>query len=225
MTVSAKTAATAAVATVAVVIGAGVWLVYGGAEPDRFAQCRSGTGLGTGLGAANIGGPFTLVSETGATVTERDVITRPSLVYFGYTFCPDVCPIDSTRNAAAVELLEKAGQDVGTIFISVDSARDTPASLTEFTDLMSPKMIGLSGSPEQVEAAVKAYRAYYRVQNPGDPNTLIDHSTQTYLMDPKLGFLDYYDRDVPPETVAQSVGCFVDALKTNENRPVSGNGN
>jgi protein SCO1/2 len=215
MPVSSKTAAMAAIAAVVVVLGVTAVVSFSPSDPDRFAQCRRGAGTA----GAKIGGPFTLVSQTGATVTEAEVITKPSLVYFGYTWCPDVCPIDSTRNAAAVDLLQSRGDDVTPVFISVDSARDTPETLTGFTALMSPKMIGLGGSPAQIDAVVKAYRAYYRVQKPGDPNTLIDHSTQTYLMDPKLGFLDYYDRDTSPEAVAKSVGCFMDALKTKEKQP------
>lgn len=221
MNVSSKTAALVATAAVVAVVGISVVLSFGSSEPDRFAQCRKGVGSAT----AKIGGPFTLVSETGATVTDKDVITKPSLIYFGYTYCPDVCPIDSTRNAAAIDLLSTRGYDVTPIFISVDPARDTPPVLSEFTDLMSPKMIGLTGTTEQVDAAVKAYRAYYMIRTPGDPATLVDHSTQTYLMDPKLGFLDYYDRDATPETVAESVGCFLDALKSEGATPGSGNGN
>ena len=213
MSVSSKTAALVAGAAVVVLIGVTLFVTLKPTEPDAFAQCRKGIGSA----GAKIGGPFTLVSETGAVVTEKDVITRPSLVYFGYTFCPDVCPIDSARNAAATELLASQGHQVTPVFISVDGARDTPANLAEFTDLMSPAMIGLSGSPEQIDAAVKAYRGYYRVQTPGDPNTLIDHTTQTYLMDPKLGFLASYDRDTPPEDLARNVACFLDVLKTKEN--------
>lgn len=212
MPVSTKAAAVAATAAVVALIGGGLYFVLGKQTDDRFAQCR----LGMGSGGTAIGGPFTMLSETGATVTERDVIDRPSLVYFGYTYCPDVCPVDSTRNAATADMLAEMGYDVNTVLISVDAARDTPETLRDFTDLMSPTMIGLTGTEAQIDAAVKAYRAYYRVQSPGDPNTLIDHSTQTYLMDPTFGFLDFYNRDVPPEEMAKSVACFLDVLKTNE---------
>lgn len=177
--------------------------------PDVFAQCRRGV-VGS---VSQIGGPFTLTSETGATVTDKDIITKPSLVYFGYTYCPDVCPIDSTRNAEATDLLEARGYDVQPVFISVDSARDTPEHLREFTDLMSPKMIGLTGTPEQIDAVAKAYRVYFKVQTPGDPNTLIDHSTQTYLMFPDTGFAEFYNRDTTPEDMVKSVACFLDAWK------------
>ncbi|SOC08048.1 protein SCO1/2 [Rhodobacter sp. JA431] len=211
MAISAKTAAVGATLAVVALLGVTYTLTVGAGADDPFAECR----VGPRAGAAQIGGPFTLLSETGATVTDKEVITKPSLVYFGYTWCPDVCPIDSDRNAEAAELLEQRGYDVTPVFISVDSARDTPESLQEFTDIMSPKMIGLTGTKAQIDAAVKAYRAYYNVADPSDPETLIDHSTQTYLMDPKFGYLDFYDRDTPPKEMADSVACFIDALKTN----------
>jgi len=208
MPLSAKTAAIAASALV--VIGLGVTLfATGQKDDDLFAQCRRGVIGGSG----QIGGPFTLVSETGETVTDKDVITKPSLVYFGYTYCPDVCPLDNARNADAVSLLDERGYDVTPVFISVDTERDTPELLREFTDIMHPKMIGLTGSPEQIAAASKAYRTYFKVQSPGDPYTLIDHSTQTYLMFPEIGFVEFFNRDTSAEEMANQVACFVDAWK------------
>lgn len=212
MPVSVKTAAIGAGAAVVALLGLSWMMTRPAGPPDPFAQCRRGVSAGTG----QIGGPFTLISETGATVTEKDVITQPSLVYFGYTYCPDICPIDSTRNAEASLILKERGYQVTPVFISVDSLRDTPAQLTEFTDLMSPDMIGLSGSEEQITAATKAYRAYYKVQTPGDPNTLIDHSTQTYLMFPEIGFVEFYNRDTTPEEMVKSVACFIDAAKSGQ---------
>ena len=175
---------------------------------DQFEACRASRVAG---GAGAIGGPFTLVDETGKTVTDKDVITGPSLVYFGYTFCPDVCPLDNARNAMAVEILEEDGYMVTPIFISIDPERDTPEVMAEFTDVMHPRMVGLTGSAEQVAAASKAYRTYYRKQD-GDPEYyLVDHSTQTYLVFPEHGFLEFFGRDVTPEQMAERVACFVDA--------------
>jgi len=174
---------------------------------DRFAECRTSRVAG---GAA-IGGPFTLVDETGATVTETDVITGPSLVYFGYTFCPDVCPLDSARNAEAVDILEQRGYTVTPIFISIDPERDTPEVMAEFTDVMHPRMIGLTGTPEQVKAASQAYRTYFKKQD-GDPEYyLVDHSTQTYLVFPEIGFVEFFGRETMPDQMADTVACFIDA--------------
>lgn len=178
---------------------------------DIFAECRTSQIAG---GASQIGGPFELVDETGKTVTDKDVITGPSLLYFGYTFCPDVCPLDNTRNAEAVSILEERGKIVTPVFISIDPERDTPEVVAEFTDLMHPRMIGLTGTPEQVKAASRAYRTYYKKQEDGDPEYyLVDHSTSTYLVLPKYGFVDFFQRDVTPEEMADRVGCFLDAAE------------
>lgn len=209
-------------AAVVVVAGLGITWFAGtrSSDDDIFAQCRTSVVAG---GAGQIGGPFTLTDETGKTVTDKDVITEPSILYFGYTYCPDVCPLDSARNAEAVTLLEKRGYSVTPIFISVDSARDTPKLLREFTDLMHPKMIGLTGTPEQIRKATQEYRAYFKVQDPGDPYTLIDHSTQSYLVFPGYGFAEYFNRDTTPEQMADKVSCFLDAWKKAKPEAASGN--
>jgi protein SCO1/2 len=166
----------------------------------------------TSVAGSAIGGPFELVSETGETVTDVDVITKPTLVYFGYTFCPDVCPLDSARNAQAAYMLEDQGLELGTVFISVDPPRDTVEVVRDFTDNFHEDMIGLTGTPEQVKVASQAYKTYYRAQD-GDPDYyLVDHSTQTYLMFPETGFATFFRRDSTPEQVAEISACFIDQL-------------
>lgn len=195
---------------VVIVILGGMWFVRWGADSDdQFAQCRAGQIAG---GTASIGGPFELVSETGETVTDKDVITQPSLIYFGYTYCPDVCPLDNTRNAEAVELLETAGKIVQPVMISIDPNRDTPEVMAEFTDYLHPRMLGLTGTLEQVKAASQAYRTYYKRQPGEDDFYLVDHSTFTYLVLPEYGFVEYFKRDATPEQMADRVGCFVDKM-------------
>ena len=204
----------AVVAALIAVAGAGaVYVTSQGDEAggDRFAQCRASNVAG---GAGQIGGPFELVSETGETVTDEDVIDKPALIYFGYTFCPDVCPLDAARNAAAVDLLEERGYMVKPVFISVDPARDTPEVLAEFTDYLHPRMLGLTGSEAQVRAASKAYRTYYQAQEPeegAEEYYLVDHSTMSYLSLPGHGFVEFFRRDVTPEKMADRVACFADA--------------
>ncbi|MEL6169523.1 MAG: SCO family protein [Pseudomonadota bacterium] len=199
--------ATVALLVVAALVGGTVGLVLVRGTTDRFAVCRATAVAGDTL----IGGPFTLVSETGETVTDADVITEPSLLYFGYTFCPDVCPLDAARNAVAVDLLDATGHSVTPVFISIDPERDTPEVLADFTANLHPKMLGLTGSLDQVDAASKAYRTYYRKQ-PGDPDYyLVDHSTFTYLVMPEHGFVEFFRRDLTAEAMAEQVACFVDA--------------
>ena len=172
----------ASASTVAVVALLGAtWYATTGPE-DQFDPCRASAVAG---GAGAIGGPFTLVNETGQTVTDTDVIDEPSLLYFGYTFCPDVCPLDNARNIEAVEILEENGSFVKPVFISIDPDRDTPEVMADFTGYMHPKMVGLTGSPEQVKAASQAYRTYYKKQKPEEGEEdyyLVDHSTFSYLV-------------------------------------------
>lgn len=177
-----------------------------GSGEDQFAQCSQGAVAG-----GDIGGPFTLVSGAGVEVTETDVITEPSLVYFGYTYCPDVCPLDVARNSEAVDILEELGVEATPLFISIDPERDTPEVVAEFADVMHPKMIGLTGSPAQVKAASQAYRTFYRKQAGGGDDYLVDHSTFTYLVLPEQGFVDFFRRDVTPDKMAETVACYAAA--------------
>jgi len=195
----------AAAVVVALLAGTFIATQMSGSD-DQFAQCRASQSAG---GA--IGGPFELVSETGETVTDADVITGPTLIYFGYTFCPDVCPLDTLRNAQAVEILDAQGIEVTPVFISIDPERDTVDVVREFTDNFHDRMIGLTGSPDQVRAASQAYRTYYAKQESEDEYYLVDHTTMSYLVLPDVGFQEFYRRDVTPEQMAESLSCFVDA--------------
>ncbi|MBL3560761.1 SCO family protein [Rhodovulum sulfidophilum] len=203
----------AVAAAVALVAVAGPALFIWGpwAPEDRFADCRSG---GPRPGLSELGGPFTLTDQTGTTMTEADVIAGPTLIYFGYTFCPDVCPFDNARNADAVDLLEGRGYQVRPVFISVDPARDTPEALAAFASMMHPRMLALTGTPEQVQAASRAYRTFYRIRDPDDDYYLIDHSTFTYLAFPGAGVVEAFERDTTPEDMAARVACFVDHART-----------
>ncbi|HMO70977.1 MAG TPA: SCO family protein [Paracoccaceae bacterium] len=198
--------AVAAVAVVAAGLGLTGWKIVSDRLADPYAACRGGQ-----VGGGAIGGPFTLVDQTGRSVTDREVITRPSLVYFGYTFCPDVCPLDNQRNAEAVDILEERGFAVTPVFISVDPARDTPDVLAQFAENLHPAMIALTGSEEQVRAASQAYRVYSRIQDPDEEFYLVDHSTFTYLVAPESGFLEFFKRDATPDQMADRVACFLQA--------------
>jgi protein SCO1/2 len=207
-----RTLASVAVFVVILALG-GMWYVsQTTSDGDQFAQCRQSQVAG---GAGAIGGPFTLVDGEGNIVTDQDVLTEPTLIYFGYTYCPDICPLDATRNAEAMDLLEEEGKIVNGAFISIDPTRDTPDVIKEYTGYLHPRMIGLTGSAEQVKAASQAYRTYYKKQMPEDGDEefyLVDHSTLTYLTLPGHGFVEYFRRDISPEDMAQRVGCFVDNM-------------
>jgi protein SCO1 len=199
----------AAVAITAVVglVGGTALMVWNQQKSDPFAECR---GASVATGAGSIGGSFTLTDTSGKTVTDKEVLAKPSLVYFGYSFCPDVCPLDGARNAEAVDMLAAKGYDVTPVFITIDPARDTPAVLKDFTENLSPKMVGLTGTEAQVKAASLAYKTYFKKQDTGDQYYLMDHSTFTYLMLPKTGFADFFDRDATAEQIANRTACFID---------------
>ena len=200
-----------AAAAVILLLGVTYYMTMVGGDDDQFAQCRASSVAG---GAGQIGGPFTLVDETGETVTDKEVIDQPTLIYFGYTFCPDICPLDAARNAEAVDILESRGKVVKPVFISIDPARDTPEVLKEFTDYLHPRMLGLTGSAEQVKAASKAYRTFYQAQKPTEGEEdfyLVDHSTMSYLALPEHGFVEFFRRDVSAEQMADRIQCFIDA--------------
>ena len=139
------------------------------------------------------------------------MIDQPALLYFGYTFCPDVCPLDVARNAQAVEILEERGEIVKPVFISIDPKRDTPEVVDDFTANMHPRMLGLTGSPEQVRKASQAYRTFYQAQEGDDDYYLVDHSTLTYLVLPETGFVEFFRRDTSPQEMADRVQCFLNA--------------
>ena len=193
-------------AIAAAVLVGGSWLATRDANPDQFAQCRASAVAG---GTA-IGGPFELVNAKGQTVTDKDVITEPTMVYFGYTFCPDVCPLDVSRNAEATDFLAEGGQSMTSLFISIDPNRDTPEVVGDFAFNMHEKMIGLTGSPEQVKAASQAYRTYYKAHPADDEYYLVDHSTFSYLVLPEHGFVEFFRREIGAEDMAKTVGCFID---------------
>lgn len=203
-----STIAILAGATVLGLIGVTIAITSGG-EKDQFAECRTGAVAG---GGDMIGGPIELVSETGETVTDKEIFTRPSLLYFGYTYCPDVCPLDTVRNAEAVDVLKERGRDVQPVFVSVDWGRDDAQAMADFTYNLHEDMLGLTGSEEQIRAASKAYRTYFSIRDPEDEYYLIDHSTFTYLVMPETGFLEFFRRELTAEQLADKVECFLEKL-------------
>lgn len=197
----------AAVAVIGLAIGGYFALRTPGGDP--FADCRRGA---VAAGAASIGGPFTLTDGDGRRVSDTDVITGPTLVYFGYSFCPDVCPTDVSRNAVAAADLAEKGVKVGQVFITIDPARDTPEAVKAFTGAIDPAIVGLTGTDDEIATAAKAYKVYYRKSGNDPDYYLMDHSTFTYLMAPKVGFLEFFPSDATPEAIADTVACFTEKL-------------
>lgn len=193
-----------AIASTLCVIGFLGWNYWLGQAGGQFAECRGGTVAG---GA--IGGPLTLIDEAGAVVTDADLFKKPALVYFGYSFCPDVCPLDNVRNAEAVDILEERGFEVTPYFISVDPERDTPQAMAEYTGNIHERLVGLTGSPEQIKAAAAAYKVVYRSHLGEGEFYSVDHTTFTYLMLPGGVFADFFKRDDTADALAEKTACYL----------------
>ena len=148
-----------------------------------------------------VGGPFELIDHTGRTRTERDFRGKLMLIYFGFTYCPDVCPTDLQAIGLALDKLGKDGDSVQPLFISVDPERDTPEHLAEYVRMFHPRLIGLTGSAEAVRKAADAYKVYY-AKIPASQNAseyTVDHTAFIYLMDREGNYLGFF----PPGTSAE----------------------
>ncbi len=148
---------------------------------------------GHGVAVSAIGGPFTLVDDTGATVTEKTLAGKPYAMYFGYTFCPEVCPttlLDLSR------WISKLGPDAGKlnyVFVSIDPERDTPQLMHTYLSSFDKHIRGFTGTPDQVAEIAKEYRVYYKKISTDDGGYVMDHSAIIYLMGPD----DKFDTVIP----------------------------
>ena len=153
-----------------------------------------------------VGGPFQMVDQTGRTVDQAVLKGKWNVVFFGYTYCPDVCPTTMQALRAAVDQLGPRGKDVQIVFVSVDAGRDTPATMKAWLDAQGmPKgTLGLTGTPAQVAAAAKAYRVVYQIQG-GGADYQVNHSTVAYLMTPRGRFDRVLAYGLTPEQMADQI--------------------
>ena len=156
---------------------------------------------------AAIGGPFELTTHTGARITADELIDGPTLIYFGYTFCPDICPVDTQIMADAVDLLAERGIAVKPVFITIDPERDTPKELSYYAEAMHPKLVALTGTEAEVRVAADAYKVFYQRVDLEDSAAgyLMNHTGYTYLMTPQKGITALFRRDFPPEQIADDI--------------------
>jgi protein SCO1/2 len=156
-------------------------------------------------GAPDVGGPFILTDHNGKTVSDRDFRGRYMLIYFGYSFCPDVCP---TTLAVMAQALDKLGGDarrVTPIFITIDPERDTPQVLAEYMRAFGPSFVGLTGSVDAIKDAEKKYRVY-AVKKPLEKGAYgMDHSSVLYLMGPNGKLISFYDEAISPDQLAKEL--------------------
>ncbi len=160
-----------------------------------------------------LGGPFTLIDQSGRTISERDFSGRALLLYFGYSYCPDVCPTELGTIAAALDAMGPAAERVTPVFITIDPERDTPAALADYVSRFHPRMIGLTGTPEQIAQAARAYRVYYAKVRPRDATDyLMDHSSFIYFVGPDGRVRSLFRPETTPEAIAAAVAAQLRAL-------------
>ena len=154
----------------------------------------------------SIGGPFTLVDDNGKTVTDEDFRGKWLLVYFGYTYCPDVCPTALARNGEAVDLVGDKGREVVPMLITVDPERDTPEKLKDYVHAFHLRMVGLTGTPDQIAKVAKEYRVFYmKVEQTEAGAYLVDHSSLTYLIGPDGRFVQFFGHQASPQELADGL--------------------
>jgi len=167
-------------------------------------------------GRALIESDFSLTDHTGKAVTDEDFQGKWQLVFFGFTHCPDVCPTTLATVAQVLEALGGDADEVAPLFVTVDPERDTPESMAEYIAQFDPRIIGLTGSPEQLEAAARAFRVYYnKVTREGMPGGYsMDHSTFLYLMDPEGAYAAHFSPQDKPAKIAQDIREYLKGEET-----------
>ena len=181
------------------------------AQSERVGQ----SGPVVSVGKGSIGGPFSLIDQNGERITQEDLKGKPHLVYFGFTFCPDVCPVDMQRLGAALAIADPDGTVFRPVFITIDPERDTPEKLASYVQSNSfPKgLIGLTGTQDEIDVALKAYKGY--AQKMADPDNsfgyTFNHTNQIYLMDREGEFVEAY-------TSRESVDFIAERLTAHTNK-------
>ncbi len=172
--------------------------------------CKPATDGGSNAGAAGgstIGAPFHLIDQDGKPADQKVLTGKWTVLFFGYTYCPDACPTTLTKLGAATLKLGAKGDDLQVVLITIDPERDTPAKLKQY--LSSPvfpkKMTALTGTPAQIASVAKNYGVYY-AKNGAGTDYLMDHSTAIYLFDPKGHFVQLVRPDIPPDELATTLG-------------------
>lgn len=165
----------------------------------REAQLSEGTAQ---TGVADVGGSFSLIDQNGERRTDQDFLGRHMLVFFGFTYCPDVCPTTLAILSAALEEIGPAAADIVPVLITVDPARDTPEALKPYLSSFGPNFVGLTGTEEEIAAVADAYHAYYEIVEAEGGDYTLNHSTAIYLMGPDGKFVTNYTLNMGPQAIA-----------------------
>ncbi len=178
--------------------------VFGAVAFTQLRQAPSPT-----VAAVDIGGPFQLVDTVGRPVTEKTLIGKPTAVFFGFTYCPEVCPTTLTELSAALNALGRDADKLNVVLVSVDPERDTPEQMKLYLSNFDSRIQGFTGTPEAVAQAAKAYRVYYRKVPMDGGEYTVDHSSAVYLFDRKGRFVEPIAHGAPHERVVAQLKKLV----------------
>jgi protein SCO1/2 len=156
------------------------------------------------------GGDFTLTNQDNQRFSLQDVRGRPVLMFFGYTSCPDMCPMTMSRITGALSRVGTPASEVVTLFVSVDPKRDSPAVLKEYVRSFGTPLIGLTGTDEEVARVASAYHASYEIVQTGTPNYLVNHTSAIFLIDRQGRLRQFFKFDEKPDTLAAAVKTVLD---------------
>ncbi len=167
----------------------------------------SADGGGKVMGQALVGGPFSLLDTNGRRVTEKDFLGRPMLVFFGFTFCPDICPSGLQVIAAALDQLGPKGERIVPVFVTIDPERDGPEQLKSYLASFHPRLVGLSGTVAEITDVAKKYRVYFKKvkDEKSSADYTMDHSTIMYLMDAKGQFVAHFSHATSADKLAEGL--------------------
>jgi len=202
-------------AAIFVATGAGLFF-YFKSEKEKLLKKKEQELESKSYGRPQVGGPFSLTTQDNKPFTQDGLLGKWSLVYFGFTNCPDICPEELDKMGEAVSVLEKEhGTTIQPLFISVDPPRDTPAQIKTYLSEFHPRLVGLTGSYDAVKAVCKAYRVYFSTPASAKPDDdyLVDHSIFFYFMDPDGQFVDAFGKETKAEEVITRVRKEIEEWK------------
>ncbi|KAF7097808.1 hypothetical protein CFC21_099595 [Triticum aestivum] len=191
------------------VTGGGIIVYYDKEKKRHIEELKNNTNSvkpAQTVGTAAIGGPFSLLNHDGKAVTEKDFLGKWTLLYFGFTHCPDICPDELQKMAAAInKIKEKAKLEIVPVFISVDPERDTVEQVHDYVKEFHQDLIGLTGTSDEVRKVARAYRVYYMKTEEEGSDYLVDHSIVMYLMNPKMEFVKFFGKNYDEDTLAEGI--------------------
>lgn len=187
------------------IIAAAVFLMYNWFNPEGNPAAK----------IADEVRPFSLINHNGERVTHEDFAGKHMLIFFGYSFCPDVCPTELSKVTLALETLEEQGRSIENLqplFMTIDPARDTPKQLKEYLSLFHPKFIGLTGTPQEIEKVAKTYQTYYKKSDINDTSDsyLMDHMSLLFLLDGSARRIHMFSSSVTPQELADALKPLTD---------------